>query len=90
MSDLKMNLRSVQQRIADAALRAGRDPAEITLVAVTKTQPPRRIQEAVAAGAAEGRWECSLAAHEPAGKQERSCGSTLCVSATRLLSRPPL
>jgi len=43
-----------------------------------------------AAGAAEGRWECSLAAHEPAGKQERSCGSTLCVSATRLLSRPPL
>ncbi|EOD10300.1 hypothetical protein EMIHUDRAFT_216028 [Emiliania huxleyi CCMP1516] len=28
-----------------------------------------------AAGAAEGRWECSLAAHEPAGKQERSCGA---------------
>ncbi|EOD21050.1 hypothetical protein EMIHUDRAFT_101743 [Emiliania huxleyi CCMP1516] len=33
-----------------------------------------------AAGAAEGRWECSLAAHEPAGKQERSCGSTLCAA----------
>ena len=37
MTDLAANLRSVQARIAAAALRAGRDPAEIRLVAVTKT-----------------------------------------------------
>lgn len=30
------NLRQVQQRIDDAAIRVGRDPSEITLVAVTK------------------------------------------------------
>ena len=34
----------------DAARRAGRDPAEIRLVAVTKTVSPERLQEAVAAG----------------------------------------
>ncbi len=34
---LERNLRQVRERIARAAERAGRDPAEITLVAVTKT-----------------------------------------------------
>ena len=34
----------------DAARRAGREPAEIRLVAVTKTVSPERLQEAVAAG----------------------------------------
>lgn len=33
------NLAKVQARIQQAALRAGRDPAEITLVGVTKQQP---------------------------------------------------
>ncbi|HEY76615.1 MAG TPA: YggS family pyridoxal phosphate-dependent enzyme [Thermoflexia bacterium] len=37
------NLLSVQERIAEAAMRAGRDPAEITLVAVTKTFPVQAI-----------------------------------------------
>ncbi|RLC72270.1 MAG: YggS family pyridoxal phosphate-dependent enzyme [Chloroflexi bacterium] len=37
MTDIEANLRDVQRRIAKAAGRAGRDPAEITLVAVTKT-----------------------------------------------------
>jgi pyridoxal phosphate enzyme (YggS family) len=41
-------LASVRGRIADAARRAGRDPAAVTLVAVTKTVSP-----AVAAAAAE-------------------------------------
>jgi pyridoxal phosphate enzyme (YggS family) len=36
---MKDNLLRVQDRIAAAALRAGRDPASITLVAVSKTQP---------------------------------------------------
>lgn len=37
-------------RIAEAALRAGRDPASVTIVAVTKTVDPERIREAIAAG----------------------------------------
>lgn len=47
---IEQNLRQVQERIAEAALRAGRDPAEVTLVAVTKTFPPEVILEAYAAG----------------------------------------
>jgi pyridoxal phosphate enzyme (YggS family) len=45
------NLRNVQDRIAAAAKRAGRDPSAIKLVVVTKTVAPDRIREAVAAGA---------------------------------------
>jgi hypothetical protein len=37
--DLRKNLQCVQDRIAAAAARAGRDAASITLVAVSKTQP---------------------------------------------------
>ncbi len=40
----------VRERIARAARRAGRDPAEVTVVAVTKTVPPERIAEAYACG----------------------------------------
>ncbi|NWF80693.1 MAG: YggS family pyridoxal phosphate-dependent enzyme [Chloroflexi bacterium] len=43
-------LQAVHARIAQAALRAGRDPATITLVAVTKTHAPALIAEAIAAG----------------------------------------
>jgi hypothetical protein len=46
MSDLESNLLSVRARIAEAAKRAGRDPSEIALVAVTKTQSPETIQAA--------------------------------------------
>ena len=41
---------AVRERIARAATRAGRQPAEITLVAVSKTHPPERVREAFAAG----------------------------------------
>src|SRR5262245_2645967 len=41
---------AVLERIAVAAARAGRDPADVTLVAVSKTVPPERIRAAVAAG----------------------------------------
>jgi len=37
-------------RIAAAAARAGRDPAGVTLVAVSKTVPAERVRAAVAAG----------------------------------------
>jgi hypothetical protein len=40
----------VLDRIADAAARAGRDPAGVTLVAVSKTVPAARLVAAVEAG----------------------------------------
>jgi pyridoxal phosphate enzyme (YggS family) len=46
------NLRTVQDRIARAAARAGRDPKSVQLVVVTKTVDVARIREAAAAGAA--------------------------------------
>jgi pyridoxal phosphate enzyme (YggS family) len=45
------NFRSVMDRIAAAATRAGRDPASIRLVVVTKTVAAAQIKEAVDAGA---------------------------------------
>ena len=44
------NLEAIQERMARAARRAGRDPEDIALMAVTKTQPAERIAEAYAAG----------------------------------------
>ena len=40
----------VRHRIADAAMRSGRDPNEIKLVAVSKTHPPSVLHEAMEAG----------------------------------------
>lgn len=40
----------VQERVRQAALDAGRDPAEVTLVAATKVQTSDTIREAIAAG----------------------------------------
>jgi pyridoxal phosphate enzyme (YggS family) len=48
--DIAANLAGVQARIEAAARRAGRDPGEITLVAVTKTHPVEMIQAAYQAG----------------------------------------
>ena len=42
------NLQTVRQTIAKSAERAGRDPNEVVLVAVTKTFPVERIREAMA------------------------------------------
>ena len=47
---VKDNLARIQERIADAARRAGRRAEEITLIAVSKTHPPEAIREAFAAG----------------------------------------
>ncbi len=44
------NLRSVRSRLGAAARRAGRDPADITLVAVSKTFSADHVRAAVAAG----------------------------------------
>jgi pyridoxal phosphate enzyme (YggS family) len=45
------NLRTVRDRIAAAARRAGRDPSSVRLVVVTKTVDAGRVREAAAAGA---------------------------------------
>ncbi len=44
------NLRIVRDRVAAAAAGAGRDPGEITIIAVTKTHPAGIVDEAVMAG----------------------------------------
>jgi pyridoxal phosphate enzyme (YggS family) len=50
MTDIESALARVRARIGEAALRAGRDPAGIALVAVSKTSPPEAVAEAIAAG----------------------------------------
>lgn len=44
------NILKLKERIKIAAERAGRDPEEISIVAVTKTVPPEKIEEAIKAG----------------------------------------
>jgi pyridoxal phosphate enzyme (YggS family) len=44
------NLRQVRDRIADAAIKAGRKPEDVTLVAVSKTKPVEAVRAAIAAG----------------------------------------
>ena len=47
---LEENVARVKERIAAAAAAAGRDPAEVTLVAATKVQTSDTIRRAIAAG----------------------------------------
>jgi hypothetical protein len=46
------NLHGVRDRMADAAIRAGRLPEDVTLVAVTKTKPIKAVRAALEAGQA--------------------------------------
>ncbi|HWI57171.1 MAG TPA: YggS family pyridoxal phosphate-dependent enzyme [Bacillota bacterium] len=48
--DLATNLTQIQQRIAAACARAGREPGSVTLLGVTKTQPPEAVREAAQLG----------------------------------------
>jgi hypothetical protein len=66
------NLQHVRQRMGEAALRAGRNPHEVTLVAVSKTKPLSLIEAALKAGQrdfGENRFEEALAKVEES--QER-------------------
>lgn len=47
---IKENLLEVREKIKAAANEAGRKPEDITLIAVTKTHPPKLINEALALG----------------------------------------
>jgi pyridoxal phosphate enzyme (YggS family) len=67
------NLRRVRERIANAAIAAGRKPNDITLVAVSKTKPVEAVRVALEAGQtvfgenrvqeAEGKFPLLRAAH---------------------------
>jgi pyridoxal phosphate enzyme (YggS family) len=48
--DLAARLRAVLDAVDSAARRAGRDPAGVRIVAVTKTHPPETVAAALAAG----------------------------------------
>jgi len=50
MSDVTENIKIVREKIAEAALRAGRDPSEVRLMGVTKTVDDDRIMESIRAG----------------------------------------
>src|SRR5882672_11882555 len=48
--DLAANIASVQQRIAAACERVGRDPNSVALLAVSKNHPPEMVSEAARLG----------------------------------------
>jgi PLP dependent protein len=48
---IQSNLSRIKDQISSTALRCGRDPAEVHLVVVTKSQPVEIIQAAILAGA---------------------------------------
>jgi len=50
MSTIESRLQAVHRRIEAAAAAAGRDPAQIRLLAVSKTFPPAAVRAAFAAG----------------------------------------
>jgi len=50
MTGVARNLARVQERVAEAALRVGRDPAGVTLVAIAKTFPAEAVVAAYCAG----------------------------------------
>ncbi len=50
MSAVGDNIRKIREEIAEAALRSGREPSAVRLMAVTKTVDDARILEAIEAG----------------------------------------
>lgn len=67
-ASVQANLAAVLERIARAAEAAGRDPADVGLVAVSKTVPLSRILEALAAG------QCSFGENRVQEAAEKSRG----------------
>jgi pyridoxal phosphate enzyme (YggS family) len=52
MLDIRANLGRVQEAVARACARAGRSPAQVLLIAVSKTMDAEHVRQAVAAGVA--------------------------------------
>ncbi|AGX03775.1 MULTISPECIES: YggS family pyridoxal phosphate-dependent enzyme [Bacillaceae] len=64
------NLKSIQEKIDEACKRSGRNPGEVTIIAVTKYVSTERAKEAVSAGIGnlgENRDDGMLAKHEEIG-----------------------
>lgn len=53
VQDIAENIRKVRETIARSAEKSGRKPEDITLIAVTKTVEPERINEAIRCGITE-------------------------------------
>jgi PLP dependent protein len=53
LNEIKTNLATIQQKIADACAKAGRDRSSVRLLPVTKTVPAARLRIAFAAGCEE-------------------------------------
>ena len=50
MSSIAENVKSIKQRVAEAAVRSGRAPEDVRLCAATKMNDASRVREAIAAG----------------------------------------
>jgi pyridoxal phosphate enzyme (YggS family) len=50
MTPVSENIDRLSERIREVCVRVGREPEDVSVVAVTKTVPPERIREAVEAG----------------------------------------
>ena len=50
MSSIAESLEHVREQIAQAAMKSGRSPGEVELVAITKTHPAEKVREAIEAG----------------------------------------
>jgi pyridoxal phosphate enzyme (YggS family) len=53
LDELRERLAEVRRRIDESARRAGRDAAEIKMIAVSKTHPPEVVRRAIRAGASD-------------------------------------
>jgi pyridoxal phosphate enzyme (YggS family) len=49
-TDIAENIKRVRADIAQAAIRSGRSPGDISLIAASKTQPVEKIRQAIEAG----------------------------------------
>jgi len=49
MEKIRQNIERVKEKVENAKIRAGRND-DVTIIAVTKTVPPQRINEAIEAG----------------------------------------
>lgn len=47
---IQENLSKVEEKIRQACIRAGRNPEDVTLIAVSKTKPIEMVEEAIACG----------------------------------------
>jgi len=74
VSEIAHNINQIRQRIRSAAERAGRQPEDVTLVAVSKAHPVALIREAIAAGQrdfGENRVQEAVAKYKELGTQVR-------------------